>query len=105
MAAETSWIPPELEMTILRLARADEATFVLGQLSLEWSRSGREGPIDLYQVEEQPGELSLRVAGVRSIPPAISMLFSEAIHHLRACLDNTVFVMVKQLDVLTGQVG
>lgn len=104
MAAETSWIPPELEMTILRLARADEATFVLGQLSLERSRSGREGPIDLYQVEEQPGELSLRVAGVRSIPPAISMLFSEAIHHLRACLDNTVFVMVKQLEgVLTNR--
>lgn len=98
MAVDTSWIPPELEMAIFRLARADQATFDLGVLSLEWSRSGREGPIDLYQVEEQPGTLGLRVANVRSIPPAISMLFSEAIHHLRACLDNTVFTIVEQLE-------
>lgn len=78
----------------LRLARADQAAFEIGRLSLEWSRADGNGPLTLHQVENPPGTLSLVVTKVRPIAPAVSMLFSEAVHHLRAAIDNTIFSMV-----------
>ncbi|MDR1189385.1 MAG: hypothetical protein LBK95_18360 [Bifidobacteriaceae bacterium] len=96
MNGEISWIPADLELVAMRISRADEAAFAVAQLALEWSRSGGDGPLDMLQVENPPGTLSLVVAKVRPIPPAIVLLFSEAIHHLRAALDNTVFHLVEQ---------
>ena len=102
MATETEWIPAELESVALRLARADQAAFEVAQLSMEWSRAGGNGPLTLHQVEDPPGTLGLVVVEVRPIPPLIPMLFSEAINHLRAAIDNTVFYLVereqRQLD-------
>lgn len=91
MATDTSWIPPALEPVALRLSRANQAAFELGKLAFEWSRNE---PIELSQVETEAGTRDLVVVHVRPIPPAISMLFSEAIHHLRAAIDNTLFLTV-----------
>ena len=94
MTIDTSWIPTGLEPVALRLARADQKAFEVGKLSLEWSRADGNGPLTVHQIEASPGTLSLVVAHVRLIPPAVSMLFSEAINHLRAAIDNTVFHLV-----------
>lgn len=95
MATDTSWIPPALEPVALRLARADQAALDLGRLSFEWSRNE---PLELCQVDvsNDPGVRNLVVADVRPIPPAVSMLFSEAINHLRAAIDNVLFHLVEQ---------
>jgi hypothetical protein len=96
VSGETLWIPAGLEPVALRLSRADEAAFAVARLALEWSRNGGNGPLEMLQVENPPGILSLVVARVRPIPPTIVLLFSEAIHHLRAALDNAVFHLVEQ---------
>lgn len=96
MTIDTSWIPAQLEPVALRLARADQLIFEVGKLSLEWSIGDSNSPITLHQVEQAPGFLSLVVAKVRPVPPAVSMLFSETINHLRAAIDNTVFHIVEE---------
>ncbi|PTR44720.1 hypothetical protein C8K38_103217 [Rhodococcus sp. OK611] len=90
MDDETSWLPPELAPVALRLARADQAEFQIGELALEWSR----GALDFDQVENDESGIELTVTGIRPIPPLLSMLFSEAIHHLRAAIENTLFYLV-----------
>ena len=91
---DMSWIPIGLEDVALRLARADEATYEIIQLSIDWARAGETGPILVRQAEVEPGILELVVDKVRPVPPLIGLLFSEAIHHLRAAIDNTVFYLV-----------
>lgn len=96
MENETAWLPPELNPVALRLARADHAAFQMGELALHWSRGTADpGPFELIQVERRAGELDLIISDIRPIPPLISMLFSEAIHHLRAAIDNTLFYLVE----------
>lgn len=74
-----------------RLARADECAFEIGQLISKWSASG---PVDL--VQERTGKhIVSRVDRVRPVPPAVALLFSEAINHLRAALDNVVWFLVE----------
>ena len=96
VTADTDWIPAELEPVALRLARADQAAFEIAQLSMEWSRTEGNGPLTLHQVIDRPGTVSLVVVKVRPIPPLVSMLFSEAVNHLRAAIDNTVFYLVQR---------
>lgn len=96
MENETAWLPPELDLVALRLARADQAAFQMSDLSLGWSRGiSGPGPFELVQVERPTGELDLVISDIRPIPPLVSMLFSEAIHHLRAAIDNTLFHLVE----------
>lgn len=91
---DTSWIPVGLEDVALRLARADEAAYRVIELSIDWARPGEEVPISVHQAEVEPGVLELVVDKVKPVPPLVAMLFSEAIHHLRAAIDNTVFHLV-----------
>lgn len=90
MDDETAWLPARLEPVALRLARADQAEFKIGELALEWSRH----PLDCAQVDNGAAGIDLVVNGIRPIPPLLSMLFSEAIHHLRAAIENTLFHLV-----------
>lgn len=76
----------------MRLARADELQYELAMLCLEWSRRA----LDFDQVRTDDGLLSLVVSAIRPIPPAIPMLISEAVNHLRAAIDNVVFYLVEQ---------
>ncbi|QII03877.1 hypothetical protein BH92_27890 (plasmid) [Rhodococcoides fascians A21d2] len=82
-----AWLPAGLEPVALRLARADEAAYKVGRLALAWSREAFE----MSEIERRTGWLDLVVAGIRPIPPLLVMLFSEAIHHLRAAIENTLF--------------
>ncbi|EID77416.1 hypothetical protein W59_23740 [Rhodococcus opacus RKJ300 = JCM 13270] len=91
MEHETAWLPQELQSVALRLARADHATYQLGELSLTWSREA----LQMQQADRGNGQLDVVVSGVRPIPPLASMLFSEAINHLRAAVDNTLFHLVE----------
>lgn len=91
MENETVWLPAELDPVALRLARADHVAYQLGEISLGWSRSA----LEMNEVERSDGQLDVVVAGIRPIPPLVSMLFSEAIHHLRAAIDNTLFYLVE----------
>lgn len=90
-----AWLPREWEPVALRLARADDAAFQMGELALNWSRAEGRGALTLGQVVQKTGELELVVTGIRPIPPLVSMLFSEAIHHLRAAIENTLFHLVE----------
>lgn len=90
MDDETAWLPSELAPVALRLARADEAAFTIGELALEWSRQ----PLDCAQVDNGDAGIDLVVNGIRPVPPLLSMLFSEAIHHLRGAIENTLFHLV-----------
>lgn len=73
----------------------------MADLSAQWSS---EAPLDLKQLRRSDGKVRTVVLAVRPIPPVISMLFSEAIHHLRAMLDNTVWhLVVEQAGPLDEQ--
>lgn len=90
MSESLDWLPPALYPVALRIARADECAFQIGELAAQWSF---DGPLDL--VEVQTGDRSsMRVRGIRPIPPRIHLLFSEAVNHLRAALDNVVWHFV-----------
>ena len=89
------WLPAALHAAAFRLARADELAYQLAEVALSWSRGDDdEGAVDLVQYERTRGILSLEVAGIRPVPPLAGMLFSEAIHHIRAAVDNVVFYLV-----------
>ncbi len=75
----------------MRLARVDGAAYEIGLLSLAWSREAFE----ISEIAQQAGGLDLVVTGIRPIPPVLVMLFSEAIHHLRAAFENTLFHLVE----------
>ena len=89
---ELKWLPDELEAVALRLARADECAFKIGDLISQWSL---DEPMDLEQV--RCGDtVQLVVKAVRPVPPEASLLFSEAVNHLRAAIDNVVWHLVEQ---------
>ena len=91
------WLPEELHPVAMRLARADQLAFELAEVALAWSRGPDDaGALSLRQVERKPGYLDVEIATIRPVPPIASMLFSEAVHHLRAAIDNVVFYMVAQ---------
>lgn len=81
-----SWLPEQLEPAVARLARVDDCIFEMGDLSGQWSLAG----LEVRQVRRSDGRFRALVSAVRPIPPLISLLYSEAISHLRAVLDNVV---------------
>jgi hypothetical protein len=87
------WLPAELAPVALRLARADELQYQLGWGCLKWSLHA----LELKQVRRADGLLDVVVANVRPMAPAVSMLFSEVINHLRAAIDNVMFYVVESL--------
>ena len=64
----------------------------MGDLAGQWSL----GAVELRQLRRSDGRFRTVVAAVRPIPPMISVLFSEAIGHLRASLDNVVWHLVTE---------
>ncbi len=92
MDHKTDWLPSGLEPVAFRLARADQIAYEIGPLMMSWSQQA----LDLAQIETAPGTAELTVMGIRPIPPQISLLFSEAIHQLRAAVENTLFHLVEQ---------
>lgn len=87
-----SWLPLELEPVALRLARADECAFEIGDLISRWSL---EGPLEFEQVRCGI-EAETILKSIRPVPPRASLLFSEAINHLRASMDNVVWYLVEK---------
>jgi len=92
ISSALDWLPAELTPVAMRLARADELQYELEKLCLEWSSRA----LDFAQVWNNEGLLDLAVSAIRPTPPAITMLFSEAVNHLRAVVDNVVFYLVEQ---------
>ncbi|MBF6166326.1 hypothetical protein IU486_16410 [Streptomyces gardneri] len=86
-------MPKELGPIALRLARVDLLAQELGELAAAWSLNS---PVGMKQIAQESGELAAVVIGVRPIPPLASMLFSEAIHHLRAAMENVPFYLVEE---------
>jgi hypothetical protein len=93
-ASVFDWLPAELAPVALRLARADELEYQLGWHCLKWSTHA----LKMKQVRRADGLLDVVVTNVRPIPPVVSMLFSEAINHLRAAIDNVMFYVVESLS-------
>jgi hypothetical protein len=91
MSDSLDWLPADLYPVAMRIARADECAYAMGELAALWSF---EGPLDLEQVRSGD-RFTTRVSMIRPIPPRISLLFSEAVNHLRAALDNVVWYMVE----------
>lgn len=75
----------------MRIARADECAYGIAELAAQWSLSG---PLDLVQIR-RGDRYTVQVRGIRPIPPRIYLLFSEAVNHLRAALDNVVWHLVE----------
>lgn len=78
----------------MRLARVDEAAFEIAQLARAWSSEGA-GPLKIVGIKHPDGSIVYVVDAIRPIPPLVPMLFSEAINHLRSCMDNTLFHLVE----------
>ncbi|MFE4000457.1 hypothetical protein ACFX43_16865 [Nocardioides sp. YIM B13467] len=92
-----SWLPETLLPVALRLGRADALAGELGDVCLSWSRGENgEGPLDVVQVEREPGFVALEIRRIRTVPPIAGMLFSEIINHLRAVIDNVVYRLAEQ---------
>jgi hypothetical protein len=92
-----AWLPEPLHHVALRLARADQLAYDLALVLLSWSRGTDDaGALEVRQVERKRGYYDVEVARVRPTPPVADMLFSEAIGHLRAALDNVVFYLAEQ---------
>lgn len=81
-AGALDWLPGPLAAVSFRLTRVDQAAETLGALAAHWSRSG---PVELAQ-DEDDGRWVARVVGIRPEPPLAALLFSEAVHHLRAAV-------------------
>ncbi|MEU4417326.1 hypothetical protein [Nocardia salmonicida] len=90
-AGALGWLPELLAAVAFRLARVDQAAEALGALAAHWSN---RRPVDLVQ-HEVHGQWVTSVAGIRPVPPLAALLFSEAIHHLRAAVENTLFYLVE----------
>lgn len=91
------WLPEELHPVAMRLARADAAAEELSRVALAWSRGpGDAGAIELRQVERTTGTYDVEIASIRPVPPLAALLFSEAVHHLRSAVDNTVFYVAEK---------
>lgn len=84
---ELDWLPDELHLVALRVARADELCVQATEGTWRWSH---QGPVDLVERQDEHGE-HLVVHSVAPVPPRIGLAFSEAVNHLRAALDNVVF--------------
>ena len=87
-----AWLPDQLCPVAFRVARADECAFEIAKLAGQWSL---DDPLQLVQYVWE-NRYRVRIESVRPIPPRISLLFSEAVSHLRAALDNVVWFMVEQ---------
>lgn len=90
----SSWLPAPLDSVALRLARADQLAYQIGDLAAEWSWNG---PIAIAEYR-RGNSMELRVRSIRPIPPIASLMFSEAVNHLRAALDNVVWHLVAQAN-------
>ena len=91
-----SWLPEPLHQVAIRLARADQLAYDLALVLLSWSRGTDDvGALEIRQVERVRCYYDVEVAKVRPTPPVADMLFSEAIGHLRAALDNVVFYLAE----------
>jgi len=94
------WLPEPLEPVVARLARVDDCIGEMGDLSGRWSLDA----LELVQLRRKDGHFRTVISAIRPIPPVISLLFSEAINHLRAVLDNTVWYLVtEQMGALDDQ--
>lgn len=97
MPTNVSWLPEPLLPAALRLGRADALAGELGDVCLSWSRGeDGEGPLDVVQVERDPGFVTLEIRAIRAVPPVAGMLFSEVINHLRSVIDNVVYRLAEQ---------
>ncbi|KUG52950.1 hypothetical protein AVL61_12050 [Kocuria rosea subsp. polaris] len=89
---DISWLLESLHHVALRVGRADELGLQAVHDSHLWPR---QGPVELVsRVDDQAKSLMLR--SVAPVPPRISLLFSEAVHQLRAALDNVVFNLASE---------
>ncbi|WP_241522003.1 hypothetical protein [Arthrobacter pityocampae] len=89
-----AWLPSQLESVALRLARADQLAYEMGDVIGEWSL---DGPMTLLDIR-RGASMRLEVESVRPVPPVASFLFSEAINHLRAALDNVIWHLVSKAN-------
>lgn len=92
MSKHLDWFPESLYPVAIRVARADECAYEMARLAGQWSF---DGPLELVQYRRE-GRFRTVVKAIRPIPPRISLLFSEAVNHLRAALDNVVWHLVDQ---------
>ncbi|WP_156417264.1 hypothetical protein [Kocuria rhizophila] len=90
--ANLDWLPEDLLPAALRLAHADAIAYEAGREALEWSRTG---PVSIARRILPTGIEQVYVEAVRPVPPRISLLFSDAVNHLRSVLDNVIFHMTK----------
>lgn len=98
MSDPLDWLPEALEPVAFRLARADECAYKIGDLTSAWSMGG---PVRFRHTLSE-GVATSVVDSVRPIPPRVAILFSEAIGHIRASLDNVMWhIVTEQTDELT----
>ncbi|TDP27612.1 hypothetical protein DFR75_1233 [Nocardia ignorata] len=90
--ATLDWLPDRLATAAFRLSRVDQTVEAIGALAAGWSDNK---PIGLTQ-SQSGGQWVTSVVSVRPVPPLASVLFSEAIHHLRAAIENTLFYLVEK---------
>lgn len=87
------WVTDELLPVAMRLARVDQLAYEAGALATHWSR---RAPLTIKQVRRD--EMNHLIAeAVSPIPPLAALLFSEAINHLRAAIDNALLIKLESI--------
>jgi len=87
---DPTWLPEALQPAVVRLGRVDDLIYEMGDLAGSWSQAA----LTLRQSRRGEGRFRASVESVRPVPPIAALLFSEAVNHLRAVLDNAVWHLV-----------
>lgn len=87
------WVTDELLPVAMRLARVDQLAYEAGALATHWSR---RAPLTIKEVRRE-GMNHLIAETVSPIPPLAALLFSEAINHLRAAIDNALLIKLESI--------
>lgn len=84
-------LPDYLSSVALRLGRVDELAEDIAELCFAFVRSD---PLELRE-RRAGGKASLFVHGIDQVPPAIGLVFSDAINQLRSVLDNALVLVIE----------
>ena len=87
-----SALPTYLASLALRLGRVDELAQDIAELCFEFARSN---PLELRE-RRDAGRASLLVHSIQTVPPAIGLVFADAINQLRSTLDNALVLLIEQ---------
>ncbi|NMM83091.1 hypothetical protein B2J88_01690 [Rhodococcus sp. SRB_17] len=79
-------------MVAYELARVDDLGWQIFEATLEFSKIG----IVQFRDDNSEGVRKTYIESIAEVPPIISLMFGEAINHMRSALEHTLFWLVER---------